>query len=67
MKSVNLKAIKHNLREELKDAVLKSDRERIAKAAQAIRDAGYELEDMGYTPTMFAVVASAIVESGWRP
>ena len=58
LKSVNLKAIKHNLRHALKTAALANDYPAVAKAAQAIYEAGYELEDMGFTPAFFSAVAS---------
>lgn len=67
LKSVNLKAIKHNLRHALKTAAFDNDLPGVAKAAQAVFDAGYELEDMGFTPAFFDVVAASIVRSGWVP
>lgn len=67
MKSVNLKAAKHNLRHALKIAALANDYPAVAKAAQAIFEAGYELEEMGYTPAFQDAIASQLIQSGWVP
>ncbi len=67
LKSVNIKAIKHNLRHALKIAALDSDLPGVAKAAQAIFEAGYELEDMGFTPGFFEIICNQVLASGWVP
>lgn len=67
MKATKEIAIKHNLRRALKKAVIDNDMDGVRKAAQAIFEAGYELEDMDFLPGMFSVMASAIIASGWVP
>ncbi|MES2354403.1 MAG: hypothetical protein V4568_08355 [Pseudomonadota bacterium] len=58
---------KHNLRHALKKAALLNDLPAVAKAAEAIYRAGYELEDMGFSPLFFDTICSQIVASGWVP
>lgn len=67
LKPVNLKIIKHNLRYALKKSALDNDLPAVAKAAQAVFEAGYELEDMGYTEGFFTIICNQIVLSGWVP
>ncbi len=58
---------KHNLQFALKKAALANDYPAVAKAAQDIFEAGYELEEMGYPPALFDAIASQVVHSGWVP
>lgn len=67
VKSPNPKIVKHNLRHALKIAVFANDLHAVAEAAQAVLDAGYELEDLDFTPAFFDGICSQIIRSGWVP
>ena len=60
-------ASKHNLRHALKKAAFDNNLPEVAKAAQAIFEAGYEIEDMGFTPGFFEHVCNQIIKSGFVP
>ena len=63
----NEQANKHNLSFALIDAFLKKDIERLKIAAQAIFDAGYELEEMIVLPAIQKCIAGVLMEANWSP
>jgi uncharacterized protein YbjQ (UPF0145 family) len=67
LRSVNKKAIEHNLRHALQKALMDKDAEALHKAADAVVNAGYEMEDLKLLPGMFSVICSALIETGWLP
>ena len=67
LKSINKKAVEHNLATALKQAYLKSDVELLHKATQDIVDAGYELEDMKILPGMMSIIMHALIETKFVP
>lgn len=58
---------KDNLKRALQRACIAGDYPEVAKAAQAIFEAGFELEEVGYSDSMFAIVCEQVVRSGWVP
>lgn len=67
VKGVNKKAVEHNLAFALKDAFMKNDIETLHKAAQAVFDAGYELEDMKMVPGFLSGIMNMLIQTGWSP
>jgi hypothetical protein len=56
-----------NLAAEMKQAVIANDHKEVCVVAQKTFEAGYELEDLKLLPTLFNIVASTLVRSGWTP
>lgn len=56
-----------NLATEMKQAVMNGQPKDVCVVAQKTFEAGYELEDLKLLPSLFEMVASTLILSGWTP